>query len=96
LEPAQFAVPVVTGPFVENFRGVVASLLEQEAIRVTPPERLISVFSELLASPESAQMGRRAKWVFQEQAGASEKCFAAIVEILAGNTTPLQQSDGPE
>lgn len=96
LEPAQFAVPVVTGPFIENFRGIVASLLEQEAIRVTPPERLTSVFSELLSSLESAQMGRRAQQVFQQQAGASEQCFAAIVKILAGHTTPLQQSDGPE
>lgn len=96
LEPAQFAVPVVTGPFVENFRGIVASLLEQEAIRVTPPERLTAVFSELLSSPESAQIGIRAQQVFQEQAGASEKCFAAIVKILAGHTTPLQQSDGSE
>lgn len=83
LEPAQFAVPIVMGPYAENFRGIVAVLLAQEAIRVTPPERLTSVVGELLASPLSPEMGLRAHQVFQENAGASEHCFAAIVKILA-------------
>jgi 3-deoxy-D-manno-octulosonic-acid transferase len=88
LEPAQFAVPIVTGPYVENFRGVVAVLLEHEAIRVTPPERLASVIGELLTSPGSAQMGLRARQVFEEHAGASDYCFAAIVKLLTENPSP--------
>lgn len=91
LEPAQFAAPIVMGPYTENFRGMVGILLEQGAIRVTPPERLAMVFSELLTSPEAAQMGLRALRVFNEHAGASEKCFLAIKKILADNSTALPQ-----
>ena len=83
LEPAQFAVPIVMGPYTENFRGMVAALLEQEAIRVTPPERLRAALQELLTSTEAKSMGTRARHVFEEQAGASDNCLAAIQKILA-------------
>ncbi len=83
LEPAQFAVPIVMGPYTENFRGMVAALLEQEAIRVTPPERLCPALQELLTSPEAKSMGIRARHVFEEQAGASDTCLAAIRKVLA-------------
>lgn len=85
LEPAQFAVPIVMGPYTENFRGIVGVLLDREAIRVTPPERFQHVLEELLASPpntSASSMGARAREVFQEYAGASEQCFAAVREIL--------------
>jgi 3-deoxy-D-manno-octulosonic-acid transferase len=82
LEPAQFAVPIVMGPYTENFRGMVAALLEQEAIRVTPPERLCPALQELLTSPEAKSMGARARHVFEEQAGASDTCLAAIQKLL--------------
>lgn len=85
LEPAQFAVPIVMGPYTENFRGMVAALLEQEAIRVTPPERLCAALRELLTSPEAQPMGSRARRVFEEQAGASATCFTALRKILAEN-----------
>ena len=88
LEPAQFAVPIVMGPYTENFRGMVAMLLQHEAIRVISPERLASILRELLESPETAQMGVRARQVFEEHAGASERCLAAIVKILAENAAP--------
>jgi 3-deoxy-D-manno-octulosonic-acid transferase len=94
LEPAQFAVPIVMGPYAENFRGMVAVLLERKAIRVTPPERLATVFAELLASPLSVQMGARAKQVFQEHAGASYVCLRAIREILADvSPSPSRKKD---
>jgi 3-deoxy-D-manno-octulosonic-acid transferase len=89
LEPAQFGVPIVMGPYTENFRGMVATLLEQEAIRVTPPERLCPALQELLTSPEAQAMGIRARRVFAEQAGASEACVDAIQTILA-ESSPTQ------
>ena len=94
LEPAQFAVPIVIGPYIENFRGMVGLLLDQEAIRVTPPERLASVVGELLLSPEATQMGLRARCVFTQHAGASEQCYAAIKKILADSSDSLQQGTG--
>ncbi|MHB1958013.1 MAG: 3-deoxy-D-manno-octulosonic acid transferase [Acidobacteriaceae bacterium] len=92
LEPAQFAVPIVMGPYTENFRGMVAALLEHEAIRVTPPERLFPTLQELLTSPDAESMGSRARRVFEEQAGASEACFAAIREILI-ESSPATKED---
>jgi 3-deoxy-D-manno-octulosonic-acid transferase len=92
LEPAQFAVPIVMGPYTENFRGMVAVLLEQQAIRVTPPERLYPALLELLTSPEALSMGIRARHVFEEQAGASETCFDAIRKILA-ESLPTKKAD---
>jgi 3-deoxy-D-manno-octulosonic-acid transferase len=83
LEPAQFAVPIVMGPYTENFRGMVAALLEREAIRVTPPERLCPALKEMLTSRDALSMGSRARHVFEEQAGASDTCLAAIWKILA-------------
>jgi len=91
LEPAQFAVPIVMGPYTENFRGMVAALLQQEAIRVTPPERLAEVVGELMAYTDAAQMGERARRVFAEHAGASEQCLNAIKKILADNSKALPQ-----
>ena len=86
LEPAQFAVPILMGSYTENFRGMVAVLLSHEAIRITPPERLGAALGELLSSPLSPQMGARARQVFEEHAGASEHCFAAIKKILAAGS----------
>jgi 3-deoxy-D-manno-octulosonic-acid transferase len=93
LEPAQFSVPIVMGPHIANFRAMVAILLEQEGIRVTPPERLLPVLQELLTSPEAQQMGRRARRVFEEQAGASQKCFRAIQKILAEQSNEKKKED---
>lgn len=89
LEPAQFAVPIVMGPYTENFRGMVATLLEHGAIRITPPEKLTDTLANLLISPAASAMGERARQVFQEHAGASERCFAEIVRLLQANTVPI-------
>ncbi len=86
LEPAQFSIPILMGPYTENFRGIVAVLLSKEAIRITPPERLAAALGELISSPLSPQMGTRARQVFEEHAGASEHCFAAIQKILAAGS----------
>jgi 3-deoxy-D-manno-octulosonic-acid transferase len=94
LEPAQFAVPIVMGPYTENFRGMVAALLEREAIRITPPERLCPALQELLTSPDADSMGNRARHVFEEQAGASETCLAAIRKILA-QCSAVKNEDAP-
>lgn len=94
LEPAQFAVPIVTGPYTENFRGIVGVLLAREAVRVTPPERLTATLQELLTSAKNAGMGARARSVFEEYAGASEHCFFAIKKILVKNAPVSSSLEG--
>lgn len=93
LEPAQFGVPIVMGPHMENFRGIAAMLLAQDAMRVSPPERLTAVLGELLASDTAAEMGGRAQQIFQANAGASQSCFEAIAALLAQNPTCDRQPE---
>jgi 3-deoxy-D-manno-octulosonic-acid transferase len=83
LEPAQFGKPIVTGPYTENFRGMVAAMLAEEAIRITPPERLAHTLEELLNDPaEAVAMGVRGQQFFAAHAGASKICEEAIQKIL--------------
>lgn len=82
LEAAQFSVPILTGPFTGNFSEMVATLLEQDAIRVTSPEKLAAALSDLLTLSSGRDMGLRARRIFDEHSGASERCVAKIVKLL--------------
>jgi 3-deoxy-D-manno-octulosonic-acid transferase len=83
LEPAQFAVPVVMGHSVENFRDVVESMREAEAIRTVTPETLAAVVVALLLDRDDAKgLGERGRMAFEAQAGATEKTIEALVSLL--------------
>jgi len=83
LEPAQFAVPVVMGPNYENFRAITEDLLAHDALRIAPREALAAALIELLQDREQAEaMGRWARKVFDEQAGATARCVKAIGALL--------------
>lgn len=86
LEPAQFSVPIVMGPSIENFRGIVAELLAQDAMRVTPPEKLADTLHALLIDPQAKGMGLRAQTVFAANAGAAQRAAAAILQIVERET----------
>ncbi len=84
LEPAQFGVPIVMGPHYANFTAITESLLERDALRIATKEDLAAVLVELLSDRNSAEaMGARAREVFEQQAGATERCVIAIREMLA-------------
>jgi 3-deoxy-D-manno-octulosonic-acid transferase len=83
LEPAQFGVPIVMGPHYGNFTAIVDDLRAHDALRVAVNEELAGVLIELLRDRSAAEaMGARAKQVFERQAGATERCVAAIREVL--------------
>ncbi len=83
LEPAQFGVPIVMGPHYANFRAIVDELRRNQAIRIAEKEEFASTVIELLNDPASAEaMGARARQVFGQQAGATERCVAALKELL--------------
>jgi 3-deoxy-D-manno-octulosonic-acid transferase len=86
LEPAQFGVPIVIGPHYANFTAITDMLRNADALRIASKEELADVFAELLRDRARAEaMGARAKRVFEEQAGATEQCVAAIREVLASD-----------
>jgi 3-deoxy-D-manno-octulosonic-acid transferase len=84
LEPAQFGVPIVVGPNYANFRAITEDLLAHHALRIAAKDELASVLIELLTDSAAAKaMGVRARQVFEQQAGATARCVAAIRELLA-------------
>jgi 3-deoxy-D-manno-octulosonic-acid transferase len=89
LEPAQFGIPFVMGPHYANFRAITDDLRAHEAIRVADRDELGAALMDLLRDrPAAEAMGGRAKRVFDEQAGATGRCVAALKELLpAGSQT---------
>lgn len=84
LEPAQFGVPIIIGPHYANFRAITYDLLAHEALRILGRESVAAAMVELLQDHAVAKaMGARARQVFDEQAGATERCVAALLELLA-------------
>ncbi len=83
LEPAQFSVPIVMGPHYANFRAITEDLLANNAICITEKGKLAEVLAGLLCNRTKAEaMGERATQVFEQQAGATERCVDAIGELL--------------
>lgn len=90
LEPAQFGVPIVAGPHDANFRAIAEALRAHQALRVVTREELAAALIELLGNTqESAAMGERAREVFHRQAGATDRCVAALRALLAQQERPL-------
>lgn len=84
LEPAQFGVPIVMGPHYANFRVITEDLRSHDAIRIVAKEELASALVDLLRDrAEAAAMGGRAKQVFDQQAGATERTIRALEGVLA-------------
>jgi 3-deoxy-D-manno-octulosonic-acid transferase len=83
LEPAQFGVPIVMGPHTANFRAIVDDLVAHNALRIAAKEELAEALKALLGNrPAAEAMGARAKEVFERQAGATERCVAALRKLL--------------
>ena len=88
LEPAQFAVPIVMGPHYANFAAITDSLRDHDALRIAAKDDLASTLIELLSNRSAAEaMGKRAREVFDRQAGATDRCVAAILELLAASSS---------
>jgi 3-deoxy-D-manno-octulosonic-acid transferase len=83
LEPAQFGVPIVIGPSYANFRAITEDLLAHKALRIASREEFEATLTDLLTdSAEAAAMGARAKQVFHQQAGATDRCVEALRQLL--------------
>jgi 3-deoxy-D-manno-octulosonic-acid transferase len=83
LEPAQFGVPIIVGPYYENFRAIVDDLVEHNAICIAKPGEFASALIGLFGdAPGAAAMGKRAFAVFDRQAGATGRTIKALHELL--------------
>jgi 3-deoxy-D-manno-octulosonic-acid transferase len=83
LEPAQFGVPIVMGPYYDNFRAITGDLLAHQALRISAKDELSTTLIDLLKDTRSAKaMGARARQVFEQQAGATGRCMVALRSLL--------------
>jgi 3-deoxy-D-manno-octulosonic-acid transferase len=85
LEPAQFGVPVVMGPNFQNFRDIVATMLEMDGLRVVrDAQELQATLLALLTDPQLAlAVGERGRRAFEEQQGATARTVEAILGLIA-------------
>ncbi len=83
LEPAQFAVPVVMGEHYANFRAIIDTLLQAEALKLATRETLVPMLENLLTDPEAANtLGVRALEVFHHESGATGRAITALLGLL--------------
>jgi 3-deoxy-D-manno-octulosonic-acid transferase len=83
LEAAQFGVPILVGPHTENFRDIIETFRQADALRVVTPQSLTSTVLRLLEDPnECAHLGRRAAEVLRSQQGATERTVYALLDLL--------------
>src|SRR6185312_1355199 len=82
LEPAQHGVAVVTGTHTFNFREIVRVFENAGALAVVTPEQLATELLHLLDEPQRrAELGRRAREVFLETTGATQRTVEALRQI---------------
>jgi 3-deoxy-D-manno-octulosonic-acid transferase len=88
LEPAQFGIPIVMGPYYANFRAIVEELLTHQALCIATKEDLAKAIIHLLTNPAEANaMGKRARQVFDQQAGATARCVEALRGLLPAESS---------
>lgn len=85
LEAAQFRIPVVIGPYYENFRAMVEKLRAADAIRITSPENIGTALTAMLQNEQAARaLGSRAFEVFIAEAGATSRAVDALLQLTGG------------
>jgi 3-deoxy-D-manno-octulosonic-acid transferase len=83
LEPAQHGVPVLVGPNTSNFREIVRIFERGGAMTVVTPGSLSGELRHLLAHREERlRLGQRAREMFLENTGATERTLRALQKLL--------------
>jgi len=96
MEPALYSRPIVTGPSMENFRGVVDEFRERRGIRQiaagqddrkSQVEELTRVFADLLKNHEQREnLGRAAFLILEKNRGAARLTTDRIAAIFRGSS----------
>ncbi|HZS48019.1 MAG TPA: 3-deoxy-D-manno-octulosonic acid transferase, partial [Blastocatellia bacterium] len=94
LEPAAYAKPIIVGPYMENFRQVMADFTTRNAVVQLPKlegpalgEALAATVTELIFNEQaSRQLGERAQAVILENRGAAERYAEEIAKRLCSRS----------
>jgi 3-deoxy-D-manno-octulosonic-acid transferase len=83
IEPAAYRKPIVTGPYTENFRQIVADFKAASALAQVGPGDLADALIRLLIDEgEAVAMGERAHSILEKNRGSTRSVMAAIEEAL--------------
>jgi 3-deoxy-D-manno-octulosonic-acid transferase len=83
LEPAFFARAILTGPYTENFRDILACFESRRAVvRCTTKNLGITFLLLLREGTEREALGQRAQQVLMEQRGATARSVARLLELV--------------
>ena len=88
LEAAHFARPIIVGPFVHNFRDIVADFRRAGALRqVNEGDDLPSAVVQILGDMAGARrMGEAARAMLESNRGATERVVAELAKLLPPET----------
>jgi 3-deoxy-D-manno-octulosonic-acid transferase len=86
LEPARFKNPIVFGPHMENFRDMANLFLRQKAaIQIQRSSELCPTIEKILSNPQlSAELGRNAQAVVEQNTGATDRVVRFLQPVEAG------------
>jgi len=85
LEPARHRKPIVFGPHMENFRDITRLFLQETAaIQIQNAAELAPAIRSLLANPDhSAELGRRARAIVEQNTGATDRVLEFLQPVEA-------------
>jgi 3-deoxy-D-manno-octulosonic-acid transferase len=91
IEPARHGVAIVVGNHYENFRDIIHLFQSHDAVKVVGPAELPLVLMDLISNDaERRALGQRAAETLRTQAGATEKTFIALDQLM--RSTPAGAS----
>jgi 3-deoxy-D-manno-octulosonic-acid transferase len=83
LEPAQYGVAVMTGPQTFNFREIINIFEQGGGVKIATAENLTETLLELLRDQAQRELlGQRAKDLFAQNTGATEKTLEELQRLL--------------
>jgi 3-deoxy-D-manno-octulosonic-acid transferase len=84
IEPAALGKPVITGPYMENFRDVMRLFHDAGAvIGIASGDELVAALEEVLGHPERmAGLSARAKAVVDQNRGAADRTVDLIKKVI--------------
>ncbi len=83
LEPAHYAIPIMVGPYTENFRDIVSLFTRAGAVDVADREHFADELLRLLEQDEKrALLGRHAADVVRANCGATDRTVDALSTFL--------------
>ena len=94
LEPVSLAVPVLFGPYMNNFREIEALiLLHKGGVQVADSAALTETFRQLLDSPVArTKLGENGAQILSENCGSTDRHMEIIAGYLSGKDTVMKGS----